>query len=131
MLSLFQCHCLQGYWMGYTASCVLWFGFIVNHAEGCIHSEQGCKLFPLPLQSRKTDSKAGKSLCGLDSSLPAPHVPWLNSATGCFADDQFCLPDSLLECCWAKQLPGVLARLSGQAGPGAALHSVQSYCSPV
>lgn len=58
--------------MGYTASCVLWFGFMVSHVEGCIHSEQGCKLVPLPWQSRTTGSKAGKGLCGLDSSLPAP-----------------------------------------------------------
>ena len=39
------------------------------------------------------------------------HWYWLCS--GC---NQLCPPTSQLECCWASQFPGVVAKLSGQLG---------------
>lgn len=37
--------------------------------------------------------------------------------------NNLCLPYSLLECCWATQLPGVIASISGQMGSGATFNS--------
>ena len=113
------------YWMGYTASCVLWFGVVARHAEGCLHSEQGYGLVSQPWQSRTP--RPARLFVVLTQDNQLPRFPGWTVPLALLRSNQLCLPDSLLECSWTIQLPG----FASQAGPGVALSSVQGYCSLV
>ena len=49
----------------------------------------------------------------------------------CSAEDWLCLPNSPLECHWDTELPCVLDRLSGGAGPGATLSRGGAMTAPL
>lgn len=94
---------------------------------GCIQQWPGYKLLSLPRHSGRTDLQGQPRLCLWSWFKPTCSPSSLEE--WCYwpfsAGDQLCLTYS--ECCWAVQLPGGLATISDQAGPGAVVSSECSY----
>lgn len=59
LCSLFKCHCKQGYWKGYSASCVLWLGSLIAQAGNCIQQWTGLQI-SFPAQSEQEDQFQGQ-----------------------------------------------------------------------
>lgn len=105
LCSLFQCYCRQGCWDN-TPPHMLWLGILVRWAEGYIQQWVQDELVSPPKVEKKNQILVW-------SCLKPTHTPSskLYRATGFAPEKINCLLYSLLKCCWAIQLPGVLASL--------------------
>lgn len=110
LCSLFKHHSKQGCWVGCTASSLLWLAFWLGKLNAVYSNGSETNQFPAQVE-QENDLQSWQG--SLWSWLKSTHSPsslakqghWLG-----FAAYHLCLPYSLLECCWAMQLPGVLAR---------------------
>lgn len=117
--------------MSFAAFCVVWLGFLIGQAEGCIQQWTWLWIIRLLGHSGRTSSKAGKVFHGLDSGWSKPQAPWQNRVTvlalkpissACYT---LCSNTAELHT-W---LPGVLGSLSGQTASGAIFRSGLGYDS--
>lgn len=104
---------------------VLCLGSLFGRLNAIFCNGWSYELVYLPGQSGRT----GLVLC-LWSCLKLTYTPcslaeWCHWF--CSTDNHLCLLYSQLKHCWAKKFPGVLTRLSGQAGPGVTLTSEWGY----